>query len=147
MSCLSIQAHVHRRCFADSVRIEHIVHLDASLCDDIFFGPLRELLMQDFRDVRDALHKGGLRIKRVEHAVTFDELEHALARLAWKMELGFLVKARQPYFIVDGTGCFGYSWELSRTRWFFDSDYAGALRDIHRWAAHNRAEAQTRLHR
>ena len=144
---MSIRPRVHRRCFVDAVRIEHIVHLDASLCDDIFFGALRELLVPDFCEVHGALCEGGLRFKRIERAATFDELEHWLARLAWKLELGFLVQARQPYFIVDSEGCFGYSWELARTRWFFARDYGAALRNVHVWAARNHAEAQTRLQR
>ncbi|CAD6559570.1 hypothetical protein LMG27952_06898 [Paraburkholderia hiiakae] len=135
----------HRRFFAHAVRIEHIVHLDAALCDDMFFGALRDLISQDLHEMLEVLSEGGLRFKRLSQIACFDELEQWLARLAWKLELGFLVKARQPYFIVDGKGCFGYSWELSRARWFFRRDYASAVNAVHEWAAHNHAEAHARL--
>ena len=131
MSGMSVRPRVHRHCSVDAVRIEHIVHLDASLCDNIFFGPLPDLLAPDFREVRAAVCEGGLRLKRIEHAASFDEFEHGLARLAWRLELGFPVQAQQPYFIVDSEGCFGYSWELARTRWFFARDYGATLRNTH----------------
>lgn len=143
----SAEPSIQRRFFVHALRIEHIVHIDASLCDDIFFGPARDLLQNDFDEVREALVAGGLNFRHIEQAATFDDLEHWLAKVVWKLEIGFLVQARQPYFIVDSHDCFGYSWELSRTRWFFARQYAYALNQISAWGARNHNEARTRLER
>lgn len=134
-----------RHFFVHSVRLEEIVHVDAMMCDDIFFDPVRARLQSEFTDVQQALLAGGLSLRRIRQSESFDDLESNLARMTWKFQVGFLVKARQPYFIIDGENTFGYSWELSRVQWFFARTYELALERIFAWASLNQNEARARL--
>jgi hypothetical protein len=136
---------INRSFFVHSVRLEEIVHIDAMMCDDIFFDPIRTRLQSEFTDVQQALLEGGLPLRRIRRAESFDEMESSLARMTWKFPVGFLIKARQPYFIIDGENTFGYSWELSRARWFFARTYDLALERICAWASLNQNEARARL--
>jgi len=138
-------ARIHHRFFVNSVRLEEIIHIDAAICDNLFIDPVRSRLHTEFDEVREALIHGGLPLRSVRTAASVDDLAASLARIAWRFEAGFLVKARQPYFIVDSEGMFGYSWELSRTRWFFARAYEPVLERVDQWASANHAEARTRL--
>jgi hypothetical protein len=136
---------IHPRFFVDSVRLEEIIHIDAALCDDIFIDPVRSRLHAEFNEVREALILGDQSLRGLRTATNVDDLAAILARIAWDFEAGFMVKARQPYFIVDSEGVFGYSWELSRTQWFFARAYETVLERVYQWASANHAEAHVRL--
>lgn len=125
MTATPIQCFI--RCSAISVRLERIMHLDSMLVDWHFFDATRSEVETELSDVRDALLAGGLQLPGLETANTIDDFEEVLHDgVSDHVEaLGFLVKARQPYFQIDGERL-GYSWEVSRAQWF----YAPAFEDV-----------------
>ncbi|MGF6644274.1 hypothetical protein [Paraburkholderia sp. GAS82] len=138
---------IHRCFFMHALRVEHFVHVDASLYDDILSEPARDLPQNDFDEVREGLLAGSLDFCHVDQTATLNDLEHWLAKLARKLDIGFLVQAQQPYFVADSHNCFGYSWKLIRTSWFFARQYGNALNQISSWGTRNHDEASTRFER
>ncbi|MFM0218088.1 hypothetical protein [Paraburkholderia caledonica] len=135
------------RCNALSVRLERILHLDSMLVDWRFFHPTRSEIETELSDARDALLAGGLHLPGLETANTIDDFEEILHNSVFDREqvLGFLVKARQPYFQVDGERL-GYSWEVSRDQWFYALTFEDALEKACTWgqAFHDEARARAR---
>jgi hypothetical protein len=139
------------RCFirynAVAVRLERIVHLDSMLVDWHFFDPTRSAIEAELSDARNALLAGGLRLAGLETVNTIDDLEEVLHDgVPDPVEaLGFLVKARQPYFQIDGDRI-GYSWEVSRSEWFYAPTFEAALDAACVWGQAFHDEAWARVH-
>ncbi|MFL9906790.1 hypothetical protein [Paraburkholderia sp. RL17-337-BIB-A] len=135
------------RCNALSVRLERIMHLDSMLVDWHFFDPTRSEIEAELSDARDALLAGGLQLPGLETANTIDDIEEILHNSVFDpvQVLGFLVKARQPYFQIDGKRL-GYSWEVSRDQWFHALTFEDALEKACTWgqAFHGEAWARAR---
>ncbi|WP_027779916.1 hypothetical protein [Paraburkholderia caledonica] len=133
------------RCNALAVRLERIVHLDSMLVDWHFFAPTRSELEEELSDLRGALLDGGLEVPGLETANTIDDLEDALYNVAGDTvpALGFLVKARQPYFQIEGERL-GYSWEVSRSQWFHALTFEDAIEKACIWGQAFHDEAWTR---
>jgi hypothetical protein len=138
------------RCSALAVRLERIVHLDSMLVDWHFFDPTRSELEEELSDVHAALLDGGLDVPGLETANTLDDLEDALHNVVGDTVavLGFLVKARQPYFQIDGERL-GYSWEISRNQWFHALTFEDAIEKACTWgqAFHDEAWTRARGHK
>jgi hypothetical protein len=146
MTAVPIQCFI--RCNAIAVRLENIVHLDSMLVDWHFFGPTRLEVQAALCDIREALLESALDLPELGTANTIDDVEEALhSGVADKVSvLGFLVKARQPYFQIDGQRL-GYSWELSRYKWFHAIAFEDALEKVCTWgqAFHDEAWARARV--
>jgi hypothetical protein len=127
---------------ANSVRIDEIFHLDTMLVAGHLAGFQR--VKDDFPFMREALLKGGMMLfPGIRGAECVENLEHAIGRLGQLGSLGFLVKASQPVFTVEGEQL-KFSWELTRTGWFYARSYEKVLGKVHTWAEGAREQALAR---
>lgn len=135
------------RCNAISVRLERIVHMDSMLVDWHFYDTTRTELENELVDARGALLAGGLQLPNLDKADNIDDLEEVLHNSAVDhvQVLGFLVKARQPYFHIDGDRL-GYSWEVGRSQWLYALTFEDALEKACAWGQpfHDEAWARAR---
>lgn len=109
-----------------------------------FANPIRAIVERELEAVRDALTESGMRFPAITRASSIADLEHFFGRLAGEHDMGFLVKAQQPYFLIDGGSRLEYSWERSRSRWFYARSYAALLDKVCEWAAFHHEEAWAR---
>jgi hypothetical protein len=129
-----------------TLRFEHFVHLDTMLVHEDFADPVRTIIDSEFEAVREALLESGVRTPGVKRATDVVDLEAFFTDLAGEHDLGFLVKAQQPYFFIAASNRLEYSWERSRNRWFHAESYSALLDNACDWAAfhHDAAWARAR---
>jgi len=127
-----------------SVRMQHIVHVDTMLVDNILLDPVRALLETDLNDVRQALMSGGFKFPGVRQAENVTDLEQFLGKLASMHHVGFLVKAQHPYYVIEAADRIGYSWDACRSQWFFARNYDTVLDRVCEWASFHYEEAWAR---
>jgi hypothetical protein len=133
---------------AFSVRLQHIIHLDAMMDFSVFSEEVKAMLNNDLKDVVNAFTEANYAQTLLGNLSGIDALEEALGKLTWDGHVGFLVKAQQPYFMLEENGQLGYSWERSRTKWFFARGYPSAIQHVTNWARtnHEGAWAHAREH-
>jgi hypothetical protein len=127
-----------------SVRLQHIVHVDTMLVDCTFVDPVRALIEADLSDVRHALMNGGFKLPGVRQAQNVADLEEFLSKLASMHQVGYLVKAQHPYYVIEAVDRIGYSWDECRSQWFFARKYDTVLDRVCEWASFHHEEAWAR---
>ncbi|EIM98551.1 hypothetical protein WQE_23523 [Paraburkholderia hospita] len=127
-----------------TVRFEHFVHLDTMLIHEDFADPVRAIIDSEFDNVRDALIESGMTFSGIARSTRASHLENFFTHLAGEHDMGFLVKAQQPYFLIADSNRLEYSWERSRSSWFYARSYAALLDKVCDWAAFHHEEAWAR---
>lgn len=127
-----------------SVRLLHSYHIDAmlTLLEELLPTEASEILSAELDSVQEALN-GQLSTTNLPQ--TLGELVNLFVEESLKSgSVGFLLKAEQPHFVYTGTGQLSYSWDYTRSRWFYGQTYQEALFRVYRWASRNKEVARTR---
>jgi len=117
-----------------SLRLEHIVHLDAMATHDALPDAIRAALMSDFREVRELVSAQAW-FRGAASAVDGPRLEKTILESVEAADgpFGWLVKARQPEFFVAGNREHHWSGARVRTVWLYADTYDAALASAIEW--------------
>ncbi|KXU87137.1 hypothetical protein CR51_35985 [Caballeronia megalochromosomata] len=118
-----------------SLRLEHIVHLDAMASHEVLPDAIRAALMSDFREVIEVLSKQAW-LRRAAGVIDGPTLENAILESVEAADgpFGWLVKARQPEFFVAGNREYHWSGARVRSVWLYADTYDAALASAIEWA-------------
>jgi hypothetical protein len=134
---------INTRFRAIHLQFDEIIHLDTMLVAGTIPAFAR-LPAHAFSAVREALLRGGLRLfPGIRNAEAFGDLEQALDRMLHLDTLGFLVRATQPIYSIEGQALV-HSWTDTRSAWFFARTYEDVLRTAYKWAAGAREQTLAR---